>query len=421
MARLRIIGGDGLEQVVDVREQRLQIGRGRDNDVVLPDPEKGVSRTHAELRLENDRYVVVDLQSQNGTYLNGARVERAEVPYGAEIAVGGYRLTLLRDGAAVVHPPARIPRVDPVDDMRATGPHAPPAYTPAPIPVPAPAAAAGPAAWAMGLVIAVLVIMALAATVWVAGNRQQAQANGPGNVPVANAPSPGPAAAVTSEVQPEAPASGVAARSGDIDSGADVKPPAPRPTVASGTSAGPSRVGRKPGESVDAWRSRGAALQMRYEYSTAALTRGDFAAAAGGFEAILMEEPGFLDAAGLLVQAQSGLRSSARRLYLSGQKLETAGDWVGALQKYEQARQIFSGVDGLGASLQQVRGKLHSAGTAAFNEGRQHEAAGRRDEALKAYDKAIQWLAPDDPNRQVARTRVEQLKRTIEEDARGQQ
>ncbi|MBA3639193.1 MAG: FHA domain-containing protein, partial [Acidobacteria bacterium] len=48
MARLRIIGGDGLEQVVDVREQRLQIGRGRDNDVVLPDPEKGVSRTHAE-------------------------------------------------------------------------------------------------------------------------------------------------------------------------------------------------------------------------------------------------------------------------------------------------------------------------------------------------------------------------------------
>ena len=100
MARLRIVSGEGVEQVLEVREQRLQIGRGRDNDVVLPDPEKGVSRTHAELRLENDRYVIVDLQSQNGTWVNGARVDRAEVPYGAEIAVGGYRLTLAADGAA---------------------------------------------------------------------------------------------------------------------------------------------------------------------------------------------------------------------------------------------------------------------------------------------------------------------------------
>ncbi|MDQ3421591.1 MAG: FHA domain-containing protein [Acidobacteriota bacterium] len=419
MARLRIIGGDGLEQVVDVREQRLQIGRGRDNDVVLPDPEKGVSRTHAELRLENDRYVVVDLQSQNGTYLNGARIERAEVPYGAEIAVGGYRLTLLRDGASGARPAARIPRVDPADDMRATGPHAPPAYAPAP--APPPAAAAGPAPWAMGLVVAILVIMALAATVWVAGNRQQA--NAPGNGAAAQTPPPSAPVAVPADVrQPESPAPAVAERpAGSLDTGVDPRPAAPRPAGGAGTNAGAARVGRRPGESVDAWRSRGAALQMRYEYSTAALTRGDFAAAAGGFEAILIEEPGFLDSAGLLVQAQSGLRSSARRLYLAGQKLEEAGDWVGALQKYEQARQIFSGVDGLAVSLKQVRGKLHTAGTAAFDEGRQHEAAGRRDEALKAYDKAIQWLPPDDPNRQAARTRVEQLKRTIEEYARGQQ
>jgi len=418
VARLRIIGGDGLEQVVDVREQRLQIGRGRDNDVVLPDPEKGVSRTHAELRLENDRYVIVDLQSQNGTYLNGARVERAEVPYGAEIAVGGYRLTLLRDGATGVRPPARVPRVDPADDMRATGPHAPPAYTPAA--APAPAAPAGPAAWGMGLAVAVLVIIALAATVWVSGNRQQEQANGARTAPTAETSASATPAPVDVPRQ-ESPAPALVERPADsVDSGVDPRPASPRAVTGTATDNGAPRVGRRPGESVEAWRSRGAALQMRYEYSTAALTRGDFPAAAGGFEAILMEEPGFLDAAGLLVQAQSGLRSSARRLYLAGQKLEAAGDWVGALQKYEQARQIFSGVDGLAVSLKQVRGKLQTAGTAAFNEGRQHEAAGRREEALKAYDKAIQWLPSDDPNRQAARTRVEQLKRTIEEYASGE-
>ena len=275
MARLRIIGGDGLEQVVDVREQRLQIGRGRDNDVVLPDPEKGVSRTHAELRLENDRYVIVDLQSQNGTYLNGARVERAEVPYGAEIAVGGYRLTLLRDGATVVRPPVRIPQVDPADDMRATGPHAPPAYTPAAAAAPAPAAPAGAASWGMGLAVAVLVIIALAATVWVSGNRQQGQANGAPTAPTAETPASAAAAPAPVDVpRQESPAPAVVER--PPDSGVDPRPAAPRAQTGTATDNGAPRVGRRPGESVEAWRSRGAALQMRYEYSTAALTRGVF-------------------------------------------------------------------------------------------------------------------------------------------------
>lgn len=432
MARLRIISGDGVEQVLELRDQRLQIGRGRDSDIVLPDPEKGVSRTHAELRLENDRYVLVDLQSQNGTWLNGARVERAEVPFGAEIAVGGYRLTLLRDGDAAGPPAAHVRRADPLDDMRPTGPHAPPPYSPpaasrtsppsSRAAAPAPSNAGGPAPWAMGLAVAVVVMVALAATVWVMGTRTPPQEEGssagspgaPSAPPDPVVPPPAarpiePAALATPDRQPNP--------SYDVAEGGSK----PQPVKTQGAVSGTPRVGRRPGESSEAWRSRGAALQMRYEYSTAALTRGDFAAAAGGFEAILIEEPGFLDAAGLLVQAQSGLRSSARRLFDSGQKLEAAGDWVGALQKYEQARQVFAGIDGLSGKLQQVRQKLHAAGTSAFNEGRQHEADGRTEDAVKAYEKAIQWLPSDDPNRQVARTRVEQLKRTIEGYPRGQQ
>ena len=92
MASLRILDGDGPERVVELRDRKLLIGRGRDNDIVLPDSQKGVSRTHAELRYENGRYIIVDLQSQNGTWLNGQRVERAEVPPDAEITVGEYRL-----------------------------------------------------------------------------------------------------------------------------------------------------------------------------------------------------------------------------------------------------------------------------------------------------------------------------------------
>ncbi len=51
----------------------LRIGRATDNDIVLDD--LGVSRHHAELRNVGDgRYTIVDLDSSNGTFLNGARV-----------------------------------------------------------------------------------------------------------------------------------------------------------------------------------------------------------------------------------------------------------------------------------------------------------------------------------------------------------
>jgi len=51
----------------------LRIGRAEDNDIVLSD--LSVSRHHAELRNTGDgRYAIVDLDSSNGTFLNGARV-----------------------------------------------------------------------------------------------------------------------------------------------------------------------------------------------------------------------------------------------------------------------------------------------------------------------------------------------------------
>jgi hypothetical protein len=171
------------------------------------------------------------------------------------------------------------------------------------------------------------------------------------------------------------------------------------------------RVARKPGESIEAWRTRSEALETRYAYSRAALDRRDYAAAAGGFQAILLEEPGFLDAAQLLVQANAGLRATANTLYQSGRRMDAAGDWVGALQKYEQARQIYSGIPGISEATQRVREKLRDAGAKAFAQGKQLEALGRTAEAMKEYEKAVQWLPADDANRLAARARLEQLKR----------
>jgi len=113
----------------------------------------------------------------------------------------------------------------------------------------------------------------------------------------------------------------------------------------------------------------------------------------------------------LLVQANAGLRLSARDLYEAGNRLDAAGDWIGAQQKYDQARLIHAGVPGLAPAIKRVQEKLRVAGTKAFNQARQYEANGRTADAVKEYEKAYQWLPADEANREVARTRVDQLKR----------
>ena len=141
-----------------------------------------------------------------------------------------------------------------------------------------------------------------------------------------------------------------------------------------------------------------------------ALDRGDFSAAAGGFAAILLEEPGFLDAPQLLVKAREGLRAAAAEAVESGNKLDAAGDWMNALRKYEQAREIDRTSPGLEDAIKRVHDKMRTAGTAALRRARLLESSGRLAEALTEYEKAAQWLPGDDPDHDAAKARAEQLR-----------
>ena len=64
----------------------VSIGREAGNLVQLEDNE--VSRRHAEIRHVGEAFIVGDLKSSNGTYLNEARVERAELSSGDRIRIG---------------------------------------------------------------------------------------------------------------------------------------------------------------------------------------------------------------------------------------------------------------------------------------------------------------------------------------------
>ncbi len=76
-------------------EGAVSIGREAGNLVQLDDNE--VSRRHAEIRRVGDGFVVGDLKSSNGTYLNDRKVDRAELSSGDRIRIGRTVLIYTKD------------------------------------------------------------------------------------------------------------------------------------------------------------------------------------------------------------------------------------------------------------------------------------------------------------------------------------
>ncbi len=78
---------------LQVRDEIRTIGLSTDNDIVVTDPT--VSRFHCRLEPFDSGVVVRDLGSRNGTYLDGARVDRAVVTDHAELRIGTAMLRIM--------------------------------------------------------------------------------------------------------------------------------------------------------------------------------------------------------------------------------------------------------------------------------------------------------------------------------------
>ena len=82
-------------QLYELDQPVIRIGRGEASDVLIDNV--SVSRRHAEIREENGAWLLRDLGSSNGTFLNGQRVT-AELPLrpGDEISFGKFSLLFER-------------------------------------------------------------------------------------------------------------------------------------------------------------------------------------------------------------------------------------------------------------------------------------------------------------------------------------
>lgn len=61
---------------------------GRDVGCLIQIPKSQVSKRHARIYLENGRWFVEDLESRNGTRVNGARIRKAKIVDGDRISFG---------------------------------------------------------------------------------------------------------------------------------------------------------------------------------------------------------------------------------------------------------------------------------------------------------------------------------------------
>ncbi|MGB8930980.1 MAG: sigma 54-interacting transcriptional regulator [Anaeromyxobacteraceae bacterium] len=80
------------ERVESLTLDGVTVGKRGSAELVIDDP--FVSSRHVRIEAREGRWLLVDLGSTNGTFLGGARVERAELPLGVPITVGEAELIL---------------------------------------------------------------------------------------------------------------------------------------------------------------------------------------------------------------------------------------------------------------------------------------------------------------------------------------
>ena len=84
--KLRITHVDGSVELLELGEKDVTIGRSLEVDLVLDDEK--ASRMHCVVRNEDGTWYIKDLQSKNGTFVNGLRVESKALSHGDRIRIG---------------------------------------------------------------------------------------------------------------------------------------------------------------------------------------------------------------------------------------------------------------------------------------------------------------------------------------------
>jgi hypothetical protein len=82
-------------KIYPISRSVINLGRRLENQIVIDDAR--VSRNHAQLRMVKDRFVLFDLNSTGGTYVNGIRTNKSVLHPGDVISLAGVLLVFSQD------------------------------------------------------------------------------------------------------------------------------------------------------------------------------------------------------------------------------------------------------------------------------------------------------------------------------------
>ena len=136
IAQLIVQRGPNPNQVFDLLEDKLTIGRSPTNGIPITDPE--ISRKHAQLVRQDSGYALEDLGSTNGSFVNGRRLAGLTPLHHGDVIDLGEAISLLYvvgapEDATLVEGGGSLAEVDTVPEGLAAPVYAPPPHQPPPV------------------------------------------------------------------------------------------------------------------------------------------------------------------------------------------------------------------------------------------------------------------------------------------------
>ena len=84
--RMLAVAGPLKDSIFNLESPETTVGRDAVNTISINDP--SVSRRHCILTFEQDRFVIRDLKSRNGTYVNAVDVPESHLKHGDQLSIG---------------------------------------------------------------------------------------------------------------------------------------------------------------------------------------------------------------------------------------------------------------------------------------------------------------------------------------------
>jgi hypothetical protein len=447
--KLVVFRGDAVESETRLAGNTVRIGRHSSNDVVLDDSLNGVSRFHAEVRLEGGKYVIADLNSRNGVYINQRRIRgKAQLDLGVPVTIGSFELALEDDSASGEFPlpvvnqntVVNAPAVDHSDASSRSRTRPGSARS-------SDAPARREFLWWSVALAAVLLISAVTVVVVRRVTRPiQTVAELP--------PAPPPERPVTTLPEPETnPAKSVIdprmeeARermaagdyNGALDSlnpvieddpdnteARDLKrqaevaiaaaaaknkktPPPGKPpdTPAEVEIAG---IPRRPGELPDDYTARVKRVQIAVSEAKNSLDRQDYAGAINRLRAIARDQPGYPGIEQLLAEAIAEQKKALDEAMNGGQANEQADKLHDARMWYQRAMRVDPSATSARERETLLRSRMATEAANIFERASAAKKIGDEQQAIRLYRQIVDMMLPGDDIREQAQKQLEALK-----------